>query len=98
MAREGETTKSWYLTFDPYGLSTINWRPKGGPISEPRRYPKGHQISDPRELPTTITTSIISEESFKILTHTSRLGESHPTRYPKIMTQQCRLALNIYEY
>ena len=33
VSREVDTTKSWYLPFDPVGMYVINFRPKGGPVS-----------------------------------------------------------------
>ena len=47
VALEGELTKSGYLTFDPYGISTINWSPTGVQVSESNRASRGELILEP---------------------------------------------------
>ena len=49
---KGLPTKSGYLNFDPGGISTINWRPSGGQVSESRRSPRGEPSSEPSKKPT----------------------------------------------
>ena len=52
MAREVDTTKSGYLTFDPGGMSTVNCRPPGGQVSESTRSPRGKPSLYPSHNPT----------------------------------------------
>ena len=44
VASEVEPTRSGYLNLDPGGMSKINWRQKGGQVSDYSRSPRG----DPR--------------------------------------------------
>ena len=52
VASEGEPTKSGYLTFDQVEISTINWRPTGGQLSEYSIPPRVELSSDPSMKPT----------------------------------------------
>ena len=52
VASDGEPTKSGYLTFDPVEMSTINWRPTGGQLSEYSIPPRVELSSDPSMKPT----------------------------------------------
>ena len=54
MFHKGDTTKSGYLTFDPCGMSTINYMPTGGPRLEYTRYPGGDPSSDKKNNPTVL--------------------------------------------
>ena len=90
MAREGEATKSGYLNFDTYRMYMINWRSTGGSLSEYIREYRIYTSSDPMNNPTVSSTIPIPGESCKRLNRTPRLGESHTTRRPKILTQPDR--------
>ena len=90
-----DTTKLVYLTFDPVVISTINWRLTVISGLEHIRVSRGDPISYPRNNPTGSSTIPISEESWKSLTCTPRLGESQPTKGPKRMTQPDRSDVNL---
>ena len=51
VACEVETTKPGYLEFEPGGMSTINWRPTGGQVSEYIRSHRDEPISEPSQKP-----------------------------------------------
>ena len=87
MASKGEPIKLGYLNFDPGGMSKIGCRPKVGPISEYRRSPIREPSSYPSHNSTVSSAIPIPEDRFKELTHTPRLGDSHPTRGPKRLDQ-----------
>ena len=97
MAHKGYTTKSGYITFDPGVISTIKWRPTWVLASEPSRPPRGEPSSDPRNKPTELSTILILEESCKILTHTSKLVESHTKSRSNRLNQTSRSAVNLDE-
>ena len=80
MACEGGPTKSRYLNFDPCGLSTINWIPAGGQISESCRFIRGKISSVPRKKTTGSSAITIPEKSCKRFFNRSKLGDSHTTR------------------
>ena len=63
VARKRYTTKSGNLTFDPGMISTINWKPIGGQVSESIRFPRGEPISDPSKNPTGSSSIPIPEKS-----------------------------------
>ena len=73
MAHEGESIKSDYLTFDPGGMSTINWRPTGGEVSEKSILPREKKSSDNIQKPTGSSDIRIPEKSCKMLTRTPRV-------------------------
>ena len=94
---EGETTKSGYINFEPGGIYTINCIPKGGICYESRRDLRGGKSSYPRKNLKVSSTIPIPSDSYKILTHTLRLGEYHPTRRTRRPTQHNRSDVNLHE-
>ena len=82
VARELDTTKSGCLTFDPGGMSTINWSPIGVQVLEYSISSRGDPSSYPSHNSTGSSTISIPEESFKRLTHTPIIVEYYPTRGP----------------
>ena len=52
MYHKEETTKSGYLTFDPGGMYTINWKTPVFQVSSSRRAPRGDPSSEPNNKPT----------------------------------------------
>ena len=91
------TTKSMFLTLDPGGMSTFNWRPTGVQVSESSRSPKVNLSSDLSQKPTGSSTIKTPEESCKRLNLTERLGESQNTRLPKRLAQPDISVVNIDE-
>ena len=87
VARELDTTKSGCLTFDPGGMSTINWSPIGVQVLEYSISSRGDPSSDPRHKTTGSSTIPIPEDSCEMLTHTPRLVENHHTMGPKRLNQ-----------
>ena len=73
VAREVETTKSGYFTFDPGEMSTINWSPTGGQVSKSIRSPRSEPSSDTSNNPTGSSDIPTPEEFCKMFTCTSRL-------------------------
>ena len=93
----GDPIDSGYFTFDPDGMSTINWMPKGVQVSEYSRASRGDIGSDPSHKPTGSSAIPIPEESCKSLNFTQRLVENQPTGGPKRLTQPNSSAVNINE-
>ena len=74
VACEGETTKSGYLTFEPGGISTINWRLTGGQVLESSRSPRGEPSSETSQNPTGSLAIPTPEDSCKRLNFKPILG------------------------
>ena len=97
VAREGEPTKSGYLTFDTGGMSKINWIPTVVQVLESSRAHRDETSSDNIQNPSGSSTILIPEESFKRLTCTPILGEFHPTMGTKRLAQPDISAINLDE-
>ena len=95
VAREGQPTKSGYLTFDSGGISTINWWPNQGQVSEYIRSTRVNPSSDRSKKPTGLSNTPLSEEYWYRLNRTPILGESHLTRGSKRLNQTDISAVNI---
>ena len=92
-----DTINSWYLTFDPCWMSTINWRPTWGQVSESSRPHREDPSSEHIQKTNRSSTIPIPEESCKSLTHTPRLGEYQPKRVPNRLDQTNSSAVNLDE-
>ena len=95
---KGDTTKSGYLTFDPGGISTIYLRPTWGQVSESSRSPRGKTSSYPSKKPMVSSIIPMTEDYYKILSHTLILGYSQTTRGPKTQNQTDISYVNLKEY
>ena len=76
VTRKVDITKSWYVTFDPCGISAINLRPTGGQLSESGRIPRGKKSSEKIQNTTGSSAIPTPEEYCKSLNHKPRLRDS----------------------
>ena len=87
VASNRESTKSGYLTLGSGGMSKINFQNRLVLGVESIISTRGDTISDPSQEPTGSSDIPIPEESWKRLTCTPWLGESHPTRVTKRLSR-----------
>ena len=86
MACKGDPTKSGYLTFDPGGVSTINWWLNRGQVSEYSRSTKVKPCPDTNKKPNDLSNIPFLEESCNRLTSTTILRESQTIKILKRLT------------